>query len=86
MKEEEAAKAREEKALQKEEKKKHKSGGGGGKRGKGSEKVTASASDELDKKAIKKMKPKELKAHLKARGASIVGNKKELTARLLALI
>ena len=38
-----------------------------------------------DTKTIKAMKPPELRTQLAARGASILGNKKELIARLLAM-
>ena len=36
----------------------------------------------IDSKAVKKMKPKDLKKHLEAKGLSIQGNRKELIARL----
>ena len=45
-----------------------------------------SAAAVLDRKAVKKMKPKEVKKHLKARGLSTQGNKKEIVARLLATL
>lgn len=40
----------------------------------------------IDRQTAKAMKPPELKAALVARGASIDGNKKDLLARLLALL
>ncbi len=40
----------------------------------------------LDRKAVKKMKPKQLKVVLKSRGLSIQGTKKVLIARLLAAL
>jgi hypothetical protein len=38
----------------------------------------------IDKKSVKKMNPKTLKAHLESRGLSTQGSKKELCSRLLA--
>lgn len=45
--------------------------------------AAASSGGGLDRKAVKKMNPKALKAELKKRGLSIQGNKKVLQARLL---
>ena len=42
------------------------------------------ADKRIDTKAIKKMKPPELKAYLTAYGLSTQGNKKDLIARLTA--
>jgi hypothetical protein len=58
----------------------------GGKGRKSSSKPVANTYGKLDSKTMKKMKPKELKTQLKARGASVIGNKKELLARLMALV
>lgn len=48
--------------------------------------AAASADGALDRKAVKKMNPKALKAELKKRGLSIQGNKKVLQARLLGAL
>mmetsp|Transcript_34528 Transcript_34528/g.83547 ORF Transcript_34528/g.83547 Transcript_34528/m.83547 type:complete len:247 (+) Transcript_34528:61-801(+) len=45
--------------------------------------VAATELSSITEQAAKKMKPAEMKAHLKAAGLSIQGNKKELLARLL---
>ena len=50
---------------------------------KGGKGKAAVGSVALDSKAVKKMKPSDLKKHLKAAGLSIQGNKKVLIARLL---
>lgn len=50
---------------------------------KGKTSAVAASEGPLDAKAVKKMKPKELKALLKARGLSYQGSKKDLQARLL---
>eukprot|EP00945_MAST-04E_sp_MAST-4E-sp1_P001098 g1098.t1 len=50
---------------------------------KGGKGKAAAGSAALDSKAVKKMKPSDLKKHLKAAGLSIQGNKKVLIARLL---
>lgn len=56
----------------------------GGTQGKSSSRLVA-VDRELEPKEIKMMKPPELKAQLRARGASIQGNKKELIMRLIEL-
>ena len=45
--------------------------------------ATASSESDLDRKTVKKMNPKALKAELKKRGLPIQGNKKVLQTRLL---
>jgi len=72
-----AKKAREEKKKRAEAAKKKK---------KGDEKDASKKEGPLDARSIKKMKPKELKKALKARGLSYQGSKKELTKRLLEAV
>jgi len=67
------------------------SGGGGGKKGKGSggaarKKVHIDPSLHLGNRAIKLMKPPQLRAELEARGASTQGNSKVLVGRLKEVV